>query len=185
MARLYQRYVWWSLLAGALAALVVGGAGALGWYFTPMATFHEAQARWRERPVPHYRLVIERPSLSCQQDVEVRHEQIVRVFEHTCPIEMLTMTDLFERIARLDGMENFAFMPQGVCGCESELNAYVVYDTELGYPTEVGITDLRTLDVFERACWQHLLVQGSFPECNTSFLPGDPRITHISLTPLP
>jgi hypothetical protein len=185
MAGLYQRYVWWSLLAGVLVALVVGVVGALGWYFAPMTTFHEAQARWRERPVPHYRLVIERPSLACQQDVEVRHEQIVRVFEHTCPIEMLTMTDLFERIAQLDGMSNFSFISQGVCACQSELHAHVVYDSELGYPSEVGIADRRTINMFAQSCWQYLLMQGSLPECNVPFVPGDPRITNISLTPLP
>jgi hypothetical protein len=185
MARLYQRYIGWALLAGVLMALVIGVIGALGWYFAPMATFREAQERWQQQPVPHYRLVIERPSLACQQDVEVRHEQIVRVFEHTCPIELLTMTDLFERIANLDGMSNFSFISQGVCACQSELHAHVVYDTDLGYPTRVGIADRRTINMFEESCWQRLLMQGSLPECNVPFLPGDPRITNISLTPLP
>jgi hypothetical protein len=50
---------------------------------------------------------------------------------------------------------------------------------------QVGITDRRTLDWGEQACWRHVFREGSLPDCDAGFLTSKPRITEISLIPLP
>lgn len=184
---LYLRAAARAVLAGALVLLLVGGLALLAWQYAPTQVFAAARQHWNAAPIPHYRLVIERPTLNCQQDVEVQNERIVQVFEHNCPIEMLTMTDLFDRIAWLDGLASFGMFTPNACSCESKLNATVAYENRLGYrvPARVGIADQRIVPWGERVCWQHLLTHGALPECDVPFLSGQPRITNISLTPLP
>jgi hypothetical protein len=184
---LYFRAAARAVLAGALVLLLVGVLALVAWQYAPTQVFAAARAHWDSSPIPRYRLVIARPSLNCQQDVEVHNERIVRVFEHNCPIEMLTMTDLFDRIAWLDGLESFGMFTPNACACESRLNATVAYEERLGYrlPSKVGIADQRVVAWGERVCWQHMLTHGKLPECDIPFLSGQPRITTISLTPLP
>jgi hypothetical protein len=174
-----------ALLAASVIAAMLGGGALVAWHFSPAHQFHTARTRWQQQPIPHYRLIIERPSLNCRQDVEVRNEQIVRTMVHNCPIELLTMTDLFDRIAWLDGLHSTMNFPGGGCGCESYLRAYVVYHPEHAYPVEVGISDRRRFNWREPACWQHMLTHGALPECDATFLFGQPRITNITLTALP
>lgn len=183
--RWYTWYIWRALLLGATAATLLGAITLLGWEYAPARRFNEARMQWMEQPIPRYRLVIERPLLNCQQDLEVRHERVVQVFEHTCPIEELTMTDLFNRIDRLDGLNNLGFLNTRTCGCESFINAAVQYDQELGYPTRVALFDRRVVNWRAGACWQHILMHGALPECDVPFLFSEPRVTNISLTPLP
>src|SRR6266508_4743709 len=67
----------------------------------PSSTFSRAQAladarnRWLSQPVPHYRLVMQAPSW-CRLDVEIQAEQVVRVFEDSCPTSPRTITGLFD-----------------------------------------------------------------------------------------
>jgi hypothetical protein len=175
-----------ALLAGTALALVLAAVGGIYWQSSPAQVFAEARAYWQENPVPRYRLVIERPMLNCQQDVIVEHEQIVPdTGQNSCPIETLTMTGLFDRVARLDGEEHIEFFSSGRCVCQSVLRATVFYDQELGYPSEIGIADQRVFDWDNSACWQHMLLHGKLPDCNARFLFPQPRITNVSLTPLP
>lgn len=185
MGQLYQRYVWLSLLAGSAIAVLVAGAGLLAWQTAPMRVFAEARERWSVHPIPRYRLIIERPSLHCQQDVEVEDERIVQVFRHDCPIEMLTVTALFERIADLDGSEPFGlFASAEACGCEAVLDAQVVFDATHGYPVEVGIADRRKVGWQEASCWRYMLVNGALPACDVPLLFTQPRLTTIQVIPL-
>jgi hypothetical protein len=185
MWRIYWWQLGWSLLTSSILTALLGVVALLAWQSSPMQEFQAARARWADNPLPHYRLVIERPSLSCQQDVEIINEQIVNVIEHNCPIEMLTMTDLYERIDMLDGQPNFAFFPSGGCGCMGELNAHISYHPELGYPQQVGIADRRVFELGNTTCWRQVLTRGELPECDLPVLFGESRITNISLTPLP
>lgn len=185
MERAYTWYMGWAVVVGSVTAAIVGAGALFAWHTAPAIRFAQAEAYWRTRPIPHYRLVIERPSLHCQQDVEVIDEQIVQIYEDTCPIELLTMTELFERIARLDGDEPFGMFATEACGCAPTLNAYVTYDTRLSYPREIGIADQRRVDWLAPDCWQYILVNGGLPECDFPLLSGPPRITNVVLTPLP
>jgi hypothetical protein len=182
---MYQRYIWWSLLAGSIVAALVGVLGTAAWHTAPGRDFERAREHWEAQPIERYRLIIDRPPINCKQDVEVRNERIVRVLTDTCPIRLLTVEDLFDRIAMLDGLDTERFSPSGVCACSSVLNAEVMYHPDLGYPVRVGITDRRTLDWSKQACWRHMLREGGLPECDASFIASKPRITEISLIPLP
>jgi hypothetical protein len=182
---MYQRYLWWSLLLGSTVAALVGVLSAAVWQVAPSREFERARTHWQAQPVERYRLIIDRPPINCKQDVEVHNERIVDVRVDTCPIRLLTVNDLFDRIAMLDGLDTERFSPTGVCTCSSVLNAEVNYHPELGYPVQVGISDRRTLDWSKHACWQHVLREGQLPECDAGFLTSKPRITEISLIPLP
>src|SRR6187397_2164489 len=83
-------------LALCVALLLACGAGAL---LIPRPSSVAARAqeladarnRWLSQPVPHYRLVLQAPSW-CRLDVEIRSEQVVRVFENSCPSAPQTVT---------------------------------------------------------------------------------------------
>ena len=68
----------------------------------------DARNRWLSQPVPHYRLVLQAPSW-CRLDVEIRAEQVVHVFENSCPSAPLTVTDMFEMIKQLDSATETIF----------------------------------------------------------------------------
>ncbi len=180
----YSRYIQRALLAGSIAAVVLAGLVLLGWYFSPVAQFNRARSVWEHRAVGHYRLMIERPQIWCMQDVEVRNETIVDVIENNCPIESLTVSSLYDRIADLDGMQTDAFLPLSMCTCRSELQARVSYHPELSYPTGVTITEIREVNWREFSCWRALVLQEDLPTCDLPPALAQPRITHISLIPL-
>lgn len=185
MWQLYNVHIGRALLASLLVATIVSVGMILGWQTAPLREFNEARDEWLNDPIPRYRLVIERPSLHCQQNVVIQNERIIEIIEDTCPIELLTMTDLYDRIGRLDGLASVTRFPTGMCGCEWELNAHITYDHANGYPAQVAISDRRTIDWTERSCWQHFVVNGEFPECDVPFLFGQPRITNVSIIPMP
>lgn len=180
----YTQTLVWSLLAGSAAAIVLAVGCLVAWQTAPITIFRDVRQAWDAAPVPHYRLIIQRPSLHCQQDVEIINEQIVQVFEHSCPIEMLTMSELLDRIAWLDGLDNFDSFMVADCPCESQLNATVAYDADTSYPTEVNVSDRRIFNWHNTACWRHFLTQGQLPECDAPFFVAQPRMTTISLIPL-
>lgn len=185
MGSSYPLHIAWALLIGGAVATILGAGLVAAWHFTPINQFQTAREYWQTNPLPRYRLVIERPSLNCQQDVIIHNEQIAEVIEHNCPIELLTMTTLFDRIARLDGFANSGRFPADSCTCQSELHADVVYDPLLYYPSEVTISDRRVVQWNEQNCWRQIVLDGGLPECNDPFLFGQPRVTNISVTPLP
>lgn len=173
-----------ALIAGSITAIVVAMIAVVGWQRSPAAEFNRARAAWQRNAVAHYRLVIERPQIWCQQDVEVQNEQIVTVIENNCPIESLTVSMLYDRIADLDGLQTDAFLPVNLCTCRSELQARVRYDPDLSYPIGVTITEVREVNWRELSCWQALLRQEELPICDLPPALAQPRITHISLIPL-
>ncbi len=180
----FQWHMGRALLLGSGLAMLLGLLGSVGWYVSPAAEFNRARSAWQAQPVPHYRLVIERPQIWCQQDVEVYHEQITQVIENTCPIESLTVTTLFQRIAALDGQRTEAFLPTNLCTCTSALQASVVYDPVQSFPREVTIVEQRGINWQELSCWRALLLFEPLPACDLPPALAQPRITHISLIPL-
>jgi len=71
----------------------------------------DARNRWLSRPVPHYRLVMQAPSW-CRLDVEIESEQVVRVFENSCPSAPQTVTGMFEMIKQIDSAAGTIFLLQ-------------------------------------------------------------------------
>ncbi|NJO05241.1 MAG: hypothetical protein HC876_06795 [Chloroflexaceae bacterium] len=183
--RSYYWYLGWILSVGTVLAVLIGVIGGVAWQYSSVHAFIRARNAWEANAVPHYRLVIERPQIWCQQDVEVMNEQIVHVIENNCPIESLNVSMLFDRIADLDGYEAADLFPVDTCPCRSVLDANVVYDPEYGYPTEVIIQETRTVSWREPGCWRMVLAQEELPACALPVAMAQPRITHILLIPLP
>lgn len=180
----YLRWCGVALLAGLVAMLLVGLGLYLGWQVTPRHLFETARTNWATEPLQRYRLIIERPSLRCQQDVIVQDEEIVEVLADNCPIELLTMTELYDRIARLDGLSSGSQSPPGICGCEWQLRAEIRYAPDLRYPVQVAVSDQRVIDWAEEACWEHLLIYHELPACEVPLQGSAPRITNVVLIPL-
>src|SRR6478735_12586016 len=76
----------------------------------------DARNRWLSQPVPHYRLVMQAPSW-CSLDVEIQAEQVVRVFENSCPSAPQTVTGMFEMIKQLDSAAGTIFCAPSGCEC--------------------------------------------------------------------
>lgn len=183
--RSYRWHVGFALAASTCLAVLMSLIGAIAWQRSDNHQFMQAWQHWQSNPVPRYRLVIERPLLWCQQDVAIRNERIVDVLQNDCPIESLTVSTLFQRIAQLDGRATEYLFPIDVCTCHSELNASVVYDETYAYPAEVTIIETRRVDWQEPACWRMLVAGEQLPDCELPVAMAQPRITTISLIPLP
>ena len=122
-------------IAGA-ALLVLSLLGALLWRLLTPAydkQFTAATTRWESRSFSHYRLVMQAPGW-CRVDVEVRDEQVVAIFQNTCPIGVRTVTGLFELIKQLDGNPETRHCAPAGCGCIEVQFAQVVYDDQFGFP---------------------------------------------------
>ena len=151
-----------------LAAMLVDGLAT-----SPREAAHEfaaAQARWDGRPFSHYRLVSQfssnNPSVGhgCRRDLEIQGEQIIQVFQNTCPgwSEGMTVTDIFRLFRRyvpqtakllptpLPGSPTPTPYPQNSTlgkwvrasdGC-SYYFVIADYDAQLGYPHQIE-TQLR------------------------------------------
>ncbi|MBX3086334.1 MAG: hypothetical protein KF716_32155 [Anaerolineae bacterium] len=77
-------------------------------YNTPiqqtLREFEAAKAKWEADPLAHYRIRVRNGTgaRTCEQDIEVRDEQVIRVFTDTCRDKRkLTITSLFDTLDKL------------------------------------------------------------------------------------
>lgn len=97
-----------------------------------LRTLNMAKRQWTAQRLTHYRVVVEIASyMRCMQDVEVYAEKVVRTFQNTCQLPVVTVSTLFEQISRdtpkIDWVNEH---------CDF-LNVYPSFDPVLGYPTQI------------------------------------------------
>jgi hypothetical protein len=173
---------WGGLLAMAIA-VAFGGMVALFYAPLPSAEARSlalalAEHRWAARPFSRYRLVL-RAASWCRVDAEIHDEQVVHVFENTCPGDPRTVSDLFEQIKRLDSDPNRVYCAPGGCECTEVRSVTAEYDAELGFPRAIRVRRTREPN------WQGLLgyvLARGLPRCLT---PRDIDVVKVmSLQPL-
>lgn len=176
---LVQQHKRW-LITGALCSLFV-----LVFFVRqtdPLGEFEAAKARWEASGMPDYRIVVtfERPYSTCQQDFDVRGDEIAYKHKDSCSVGGAitsrpgmvypTVDNLFARIE--DGLKNPQCGPNG-CICDGPIEMMATYDADRGYPLEIVYTlrqDLRTRDL---QYWLALL-DGTLANC--------PAVTYIGQT---
>ena len=101
-----------AVLAGVAVLTVVLSLVVANWVMSPPAgpspgqsarEFTAALTRWETRPFSHYRLISQSSSNNpavgrqCQRDLEIQAENVVTVFQNTCPgwADGMTVTDIF------------------------------------------------------------------------------------------
>jgi len=138
----------------------------------------DARNRWLSRPIPHYRLVMQAPSW-CRLDVEIQAEQVVRVFQNSCPNAPQTVTDMFAMISQLDSAAGTIFCAPAGCECTEVYYATVSYDQQLGFPRSISVRRERQTNWPE--LWRFFLAHG-LPSCLT---PIDTDVVNVlSMQPI-
>jgi hypothetical protein len=142
--------------------------------------FADARELWEERQIPHYRLVAEysHQMSYCREDVEVRDEKVVNVFEEEgCEaFGFLSVSELFDMFERFVGSE--ATRPPISNGCEYYY-VEAVYDKQLGYPHFLQTRGI--LNISERK--QYISYDKAF-SCLLN-LPPQYRLNIESVAPFP
>ena len=156
------------LLAASVSLVLLScGMAGLSLGLPPVSTraqrLADAENRWLARAVTHYRLVMQAPSW-CRLDVEIRNEQVVQVFENSCPAAPRTVSNLFEQIRQLDSTANLAFCAPKGCECTEVRFAEAVYDQELGFPRSIQLRRQRQTNW--REFWRFFVAHG-MPNCLT------------------
>lgn len=177
---------WLRVLAVAVAICGVLLACGLGLLLGahPSATFSRAQEladarnRWLSQPVRHYRLVMQAPSW-CRLDVEIQAEQVVRVFQNSCPNAPQTVTSMFEMIRQLDSEAGTIFCAPAGCECTEVRYATASYDQQLGFPRRISLRHERQTNWPE--LWRFFVAHG-LPRCLT---PIDTDVVNVlSMQPI-
>jgi len=193
--RFTRRHV---LVVVLLLILLVGGF--LAYRSSPLTQLSAARALWANQNISAYRIVVQYqiPLYQCQQDFEVRGEQITYRYKDECQVtpvagshssqfEPLIVSNLFQRVE--DTITNPVCGPNG-CACDGPIGADVVYDPKRGFPQQITYRTVPELRWRYLDYWRALLSGGSScPVPNpkntlsTSSSTGQ-SITVVSLTPL-
>ena len=138
----------------------------------------DARNRWLLQPVSHYRLVMQAPSW-CRRDVEIQSEQVVHVYEDSCPSAPQTVTGMFEMIKQLDSTADTTFCAPDGCECTEVRYVAASYDQQLGFPRSIRLRRERQTNWPE--LWRFFSKHG-LPNCWTPF---DTDVVHVlSVQPL-
>ncbi len=184
MKRIGRPYARRLLLATGVALLLICGL------FRPVALrtlsppeqLAAAQERWAARQFARYRLAVEYSGglIECRQDAEIRGETVVAIMRNTCPVGVLTVTDVFNRIDVNLTTRAGRCGPNG-CGCDGTIGVDATYDTTLGYPRRMNI-HLRPEDRWRYSgYWRYMLLDGV---CTPMGFRGE-TIDIVALTPVP
>ena len=163
--------------------LLACGLGAL-LSMRPSSTFSrakeldDARSRWLSQPVRHYRMVMQAPSW-CRLDVEIQAEQVVHIFENSCPSAPQTVTAMFEMIKQLDSAAGTIFCAPDGCECTEVRYATASYDQQLGFPRSIRLRRERQTNWPE--LWRFFVAHG-LPSCLT---PIDTDVVNVlSMQPI-
>ena len=163
------------LLACGVSALVIPRPSSMASRAQQLA---DARNRWLSQPIPHYRLVLQAPSW-CRLDVEIQSEQVIRVFENSCPTSPRTVTGLFDFITQLDSTAETIFCAPRGCECTEVRYATASYDQQLGFPQTIRLRRDRQMNW--PALWGFVVAHG-VPNCLT---PRDIDLVQVlSLNPI-
>ncbi len=177
------------LLLIILLVVVVGGL-AYFYFSSPLTRMNAARAQWDSTGIHDYRIVAkyEIPFFDCQQDLEVRDEEITYRYEDGCgggnaPFDALIVSNLFKRIEA--NATNPACGANG-CACDGPIGIDVIYDPERGYPQQLIYRTMPELRWHYLEYWQAQF--SGNPVCPLSaknaLPPSSETITVLSLKPL-
>jgi hypothetical protein len=141
-----------------------------------------AQERWAARQFARYRLAVEYSGglIDCRQDAEIRGEAVVAIMRNTCPLGVLTVTDVFNRIDVNLSTRVGRCGPNG-CGCDGTVGVDATYDASLGYPRQMNLR-LRPEERWHYpGYWRYTLLGGA---CTLIGFRSE-TINIVSLTPVP
>lgn len=130
------------LLAAVMLAIVIIGLVIYG--ASPTNQLAEARSRWAANGYPAYRIVLDYslPLYACEQDFEVKNEEVTYRNRDSCRmspvtgnkgglLELMTVANLFLRIEK--SINEPECGPNG-CICDGYIGIDVAYDPTLGYP---------------------------------------------------
>ena len=177
-----KRWLWRGAAIGAAVLLATVTAIAI---YAPGASaaagareLSRAEQRWAARRLSSYRLVLQAASW-CRTDVEVRGEQVTRVFESTCLGAPRTVGELFDRVRQLAGDDDQIFCAPNGCECTEQRFVRVDYDPQLGFPYSIRVRRVRETNW--QGLWGYVLEHG-LPNCLT---PPDLDVVRVlSLRPV-
>jgi hypothetical protein len=144
-----------------------------------------AQQRWSTRALGDYRVAlrVESASRICFQEVEVRGSDQT-MLRDTCNmfwLSALSVSRLFELGSRLERNPECSPSSQN-CVCQRVRAGQVVYDNELGFPSEVALWREVRPNLAHLDYWRRLWKARAIPPCNSST--RGLRLIVVSLTPL-
>ncbi len=183
--------LWLSAIALFAAALLIG---LVIWHTTAAARdLAAARQRWATRPFLHYRMVLRRQGWgSCQQDVEVYNEQVVKITSNTCRRDNpRSVSDLFAEIERyLRPPEAGMYCRNGLawhgCACYIPYTVTNVYNSRLGYPETIKVSwGAYAPNRWHIDYWHYLVANWREPACGGPLEPPGKHLVVFELKPLP
>ena len=184
MRRTGRPHTRWAIL-GAIVTLVA----ACG-LFRPVSTrilsqpeaLVEARERWDARPFKRYRMgmLYSSHQINCRQDVEIRGEMVITIFQNTCPQGALTVSAIFKQIDTHLDTHAGQCGPNG-CGCDGPIGVDADYDAQFGYPRSMELR-LRPEERWQYIAYWRYVLPGGF--CQPSNFRSQ-TIRVVSLTPIP
>lgn len=171
------------IVVAVLLLLACGaGSGLLGLRAQSAAaraeSWQQAQRRWAAHGFAHYRVVMQAPSW-CRMDLEIKDEQVVTVYQNSCPSPPLSVADLFVSARQLDSEADRVYCGPDGCECTERRFAVAAYDAQLGFPRTIKLGRMRAINWPELG---HYMLLHGMPNCL------DPRdvdvVNVISLQPL-
>ncbi|HJZ46599.1 MAG TPA: DUF6174 domain-containing protein [Roseiflexaceae bacterium] len=122
-----------------VAAMLLGGCGALTLWQRPALELRAARSRWAALQLSHYQLDLKYGALGyCRQSIEVKDGRVVAVLDNTCSEPAPTVDQLFDQIERSIRTAQGHCGPNG-CACDGTISVIAEYDPRMGYPRTKGI----------------------------------------------
>jgi hypothetical protein len=182
-----------ALLAG-LLALVVGGLAYVAIQPNSARSAEvrkQAETRWEQRPFRNYRMQLTEENhtplftLICTMDVEIRNEEIARVWQSDCPPPILwTVSGLFELTNSLEAHICYPAFSGG-CACATNYQVQTNYHPQLGYPRKITRSTVTAIQYTHLDYWRYLVLERKQPWCSGIANSSIRTVTVESLTPLP
>ncbi len=127
-----------------------------------------AQERWSVRPFDGYRLVVQEQigNRICQQDVEIKGEQIAKELGNSCGRPSLwTTTRIFDYITQLETPEGKCWPSDSFCACNVVEETRAIYDSSLGYPRSVTYTWRLWPNLTDPSYWRYAWQMHTLKSC--------------------
>lgn len=142
---------------------------AVLWPSTYQAQRLSAQARWAARSFSGYRIMVQikYANTTCFQELEIRDEQVQRLFHDTCKmswLSSLTVARMFQLSERIEFAPE-CYPSSEPCPCQRTRVGFVDYDAELGYPHVISYRRLVRPNLLHLDYWKRLWQSRELPDC--------------------
>lgn len=153
----------------------------------------EAKTQWASHLAQHYRLIVQHThpgSIVCVQNVEVRDEEPVAIFQNTCSkplpaespvLQGISISSLFALATSM--MNSVEGSCGGDCTCYGPIRVLLRYDPALGYPIAMRVGTLQLEQQIRLDYWINSNVLGG-AGCPGFYYDGE-TFTVLSFTQLP